>query len=161
MNRNRCECEMKVAEALRTGVWTADLQKHVAACVVCEETRRVAGSLLQYASGLRVESEPSVADAIWRRAQAERQAMALKRATRPLLFMRGLSVGSVLVFALWLLRGFARVNFYSGYRDLVHSWAAAGVETAAVGMGIALVCVGMGAFYLLHEDKRRGILGGA
>ncbi|MDW5265569.1 MULTISPECIES: hypothetical protein [Acidobacteriaceae] len=159
MNRNRCECERSVAEALRTGVWTAELQQHVGGCAACEETRRVAGSLLRYASGLQVTV--GGADAIWRRAQAERQAMALKRATRPLIFMRGLSVGCVVAFALWVLRGFSRIGYSSGYHDWMHGWAGAGVETAAVGVGIAMVCIGVGAFYMLREDRRRGVWHGA
>jgi hypothetical protein len=156
MSQNRCECEREVVEALRTGVWGAALQEHILACAACEETRRVAGSLLQYASGLRVESMAGSADAIWRRAQAQRQAMAVKRATRPLIFMRGLSVGSVVAFALWLLRELSRRD----YREWMHGWAGAGMETTAVGVGIAMVCIGAGALYLLREDKRRGILGG-
>jgi hypothetical protein len=156
MNQNRCECEREVVQALRTGVWTAELQDHVAACVACGETRRVAGSLLQYASGLRVESDPGGADAIWQRARAERQAMAMRRATRPLIFMRGLSAGCVVAFALWMLRAFSHLD----YRDWMHGWAGAGVETAAVGVGIAVVCIGVGAVYLLREDGRRGVLSG-
>jgi len=121
----------------------------------------VAGSLLRYAAGLRVESAAGGADAIWRRAQAERQAAALKRATRPLIFMRGLSAVCVAVFAVWLLHGFSRVNLYADYRGWMHGWAGAGVETAAVGVGAAMVCIGLGAFYMLREDRRRGVLRGA
>jgi hypothetical protein len=151
MSQNRCECEREVVQALRAGIWSAELEGHVAACVACEETRRVAGSLLQYASGLRVESPAGSADAIWRRALAERQAMAVKRATRPLIFMRGLSVGSVVAFALWMLRAFSRLD----YRVSIHGWAGAGVET---GMGIAVVCISVGAVYMIREDRRRGVL---
>lgn len=161
MNRNRCECEVKVTEALRTGVWTAELRKHVTGCAACEETRRVAGSLLQYAAGLRVESAAGGADAIWQRAQAERQAMAVKRAMRPLLFMRGLSLGCVVALALWLLRSFSHAVYYPGYKGWMHGWAGGGVETTAVGVGVAMVCIGVGAFYLLREDRRQGLLHGA
>ncbi len=157
MSQNRCECEREMVQAMRTGVWTAELQEHIAACVTCAETRRVAGSLLQYASWFRVESAAGSADAIWRRAQAERQAMAVRRAMRPLIFMRGLSVGCVVAFALWLLRSFSRLD----YRDWMHGWAGAGVETAAVGVGIAVGCIGMGAVYMLREDRQRGVLSGA
>lgn len=164
MNRNRCEREIKVTEALRTSVWTAELKDHIAACAACEEALRVAGSLLQYASELRVEiaaeSEVGSVEAIWRRAQSEWQAVALKRAMRPLLFMRGLSVGSLLALALWLLRGVSRLD-YMEYRGWMHGWAGMGAATAAVGGGIAMACIGMGALYLLREEKRRGILGGA
>lgn len=160
MSRKRCECEREVVAALRTGAWTAELKEHVAACVACAETRRVAGSLLQYASGLRVESAAGGADAIWRRAQGERQALAVKRAMRPLLFMRGLSVGCVVALALWMLRGFSRLDDYPVYREWMRGWAGAGIETAAVGLGIAMVCIGVGAFYMLREDRRRGVLNG-
>jgi hypothetical protein len=155
MNRDRCECERNVADALRTGIWTAELQEHVTGCVACRETQRVAGSLLRYTSGLQVASAAGDADAIWRRAQAERQAMALKRAMRPLIFMRGLSIGCVAALMLWLLRGFSRTNLYFGYDAWMHGWAAAGIETAAAGVGIAMVCISLGAFYMLREDKRR------
>jgi len=99
----------------------------------------------------------SSADAIWRRAQVERQAMIFKRATRPLIFMRRLSVGCVVVLSLWLLLGLTRVD----YRGWVHGWAGTGAVTAAVGMAIAMACVVAGVFYLLNADKGRGILGGA
>ena len=161
MNRDRCECEGKVIEALRTGVWTTELQDHVAACVACEETRRVAGSLLRYAATLQAASGADNAagnvDAIWRRAQAERQAMILKRATRPLIVMRGLSVACVLAFALWALRGFSRVD----YRAWIHAWAGARVETAVIGVAITVACIGVGALIMLREDRQRGVWDGA
>jgi hypothetical protein len=119
----------------------------------------VAGSLLRYAAGLQLEA--GGAEAIWRRAQAERQAMALKRATRPLIFMRGLSAGCVVALALWLLRGVSRMGYSSGYHGWMQGWAGAGVETAAVGVGIAMGCIGVGALYMLREDKRRGVWHGA
>lgn len=154
MSRNRCECEMEVVQALRTGVWTTELRGHVEGCTACAEARRVAESLLQYASMLRSENEAGNVEAIWRRAQAERQAMALKRATRPLIFMRGLSVGCVAAFAGWFLLGLSRLD----YREWIHGWAGVGVETAVVGLGVAVVCIGFGAFYMLREDRR--VLGG-
>ena len=161
MSRNRCECEMEIVQALRTGVWTTELRGHVEGCTACAEARRVAESLLQYASMLRSENEAGNVEAIWRRAQAERQAMALKRATRPLIFMRGLSVGCMVALALWLLRGLSLAVYYPGYKDWMHGWAGAGVETAAVGVGIAMVCIGVGAVYMLREDRQRGVLHGA
>lgn len=156
MSQNRCECEREVVQALRTGVWTAELKDHLATCMACKETRRVAENLMPYASGLRLESPSGSADAIWRRAQAERQAMAVKRATRPLIFMRGLSVGFLVAAALWMLRGFSQLD----YRVWMHGWAGAGVETAAVGVGIAMACICVGAGYMIREDRRRGILSG-
>ena len=156
MSRNRCECEVEVVQALRTNVWTVELRDHVKGCAVCAEAMQVAEHLLQYASMLRVESDAGAVEAIWRKAQAQRQAMAFKRATRPLIFMRALSIGCVALVAGWFPMGLARLN----YQDWMHGWAGAGVETATVGLGIAVVCIGVGAFYMLREEKRRGVLEG-
>jgi hypothetical protein len=150
MNRNRCEREIEVVDALRSGVWNAELSGHVGSCAVCAETKRVAGSLLQYASVLKVESEPAMANRIWRRAQAQRQEMILKRATRPLIFMRTISLGCVAAFAAWLLRGFS----HPGYGELLRGWDLVGAP--ALGATVAVLCIAVGAGYLLHEGKRSG-----
>jgi hypothetical protein len=142
---------MEVVGALRTGLWSAQLSSHVESCASCRETRLVAESLLHYAASLRVEQEPGAADQIWRRAQMERQAMVLKRATRPLIFMRGLSLGCVVAFAAWLLHGFSRFD----YREVFHGVPLGGILP---GLAVAVLCIAVGAFYLLHEGKQRGVL---
>ena len=91
MKRNRCEREIEVVDALRTGASTAELDGHLRTCAVCAETRLVAGSLLRSAAALRTQQEPPLAGQVWRRAQARKQEMALRRATRPLIFMRAVS----------------------------------------------------------------------
>ncbi|WP_348267589.1 hypothetical protein [Edaphobacter sp. DSM 109919] len=149
MNRSGCECEREVVDALRTGLWTADLNGHIESCDSCRETKRVAESLLHYAASLRVEQVPAAADEIWRRAQMERQAMILKRATRPLIFMRLLSLGCVVAFAAWLLHGLSRFD----YREILHGWALGDILP---GVAIAVLCIAAGAFYMLHEGKQQG-----
>lgn len=153
MNRSGCECEREVVDALRTGLWTAKLNGHVESCDLCRETRRVAESLLHYAASLQVEQVPAAAGEIWRRAQMERQAMILKRATRPLIFMRLLSLGCVAVFAAWLLHGLSRL----GYREILHGWAFGDILP---GVAIAVLCIAAGAFYMLHERKQQGAFDG-
>jgi hypothetical protein len=149
MNRSRCECEREVVGALRAGLWTAELNGHVESCVSCRETKRVAESLLHYAASLRTEPEPTAVDQIWRRAQAQRQAMILKRATRPLIFMRVLSLSCVVTFAAWLLHGFSLFN----YREVLHGVA---LGSILPGLAAAVLCIAVGAFYLLHEGKQQG-----
>jgi hypothetical protein len=156
MSRSRCDHEEEVMGALRTGLWTAELNGHLESCAVCRETKLVAESLVQYAAALRVEQEPGAADRIWRRAQMERQQMDLQRATRPLIFMRALSLGCVAIFTAWLLRAFGQLD----YRDWLRGWTGAGGETAGVGAVIAVALVAAGAVYLLREGKRRGVMDG-
>ena len=157
MNQSRCERECEVVGALRTGVWTAELSGHVRSCAVCGEAKRVAESLLYYATMLRVEHEPSSADRIWRRAQAQRQEMVLRRATRPLIFMKTLSLCCVAVFALWLLRGGL---FSPDLRGWLHRWAGTGLESPVVGAVIAVACIALGALYLLRQSREADVVGG-
>jgi hypothetical protein len=151
MKQNRCEREIEVVDALRTGAWTPELDGHLRTCAVCAETRLVAGSLLRRAAALRMEIEPPTAGPIWRRAQARRQEMALRRATRPLIFMRAVSMICVIAFAAWLLRSFG----HFADRGLISGWGAMTAQTAAAGAAIAVACIAVGAWYLLHEGKRQ------
>jgi hypothetical protein len=150
MNRSQCESEKGVVRALRTGLWSAELSSHVESCASCRETRVVTGGLLHYAASLQVEHAPGVSAEIWRRAQAERQAMILKRATRPLIFMRLLSLGCVVVFAVWLVQGLSRFDL----REMVHGVALGGI-LPGVGLGVGVLCIAAGALYLLHEGRRQ------
>lgn len=156
MSRSRCDQEEEVRSALRTGLWTAELNGHLESCAVCGETKLVAERLVQYAAALRAEQEPGAADRIWRRAQMARQRMDLQRATRPLIFMKALSLGFMAVFAAWLLRAFGQLN----YRDWLRGWTGAGGETAGIGAAIAVALMAAGAVYLLREGKRRGVMDG-
>jgi hypothetical protein len=151
MKRNRCEREIEVVDALRTGAWTAELDGHLRTCAVCAETRVVAGSLLRSAAALRMEQRPPLAGQVWRRAQTRKQEMALRRATRPLIFMRAVSIVCVIAFAAWLLRSFWRF----ADRGLIGGWGAMTAQTAAAGAAIAVACIAAGAWYLLHEGKRQ------
>lgn len=150
MNRNGCEREAETAEATRAGSWSAKLGGHVQLCAACALMRQVVESLLNHAAELRKEHEPVAASLIWRRAQLRQQEMALKRVTRPLMFMRFLSLGCGIIFAAWLLHGLAPLQ----YRGLLRSWDGVGVGTAWTGAAVSLLCIATGAWYLLHDGKR-------
>lgn len=152
MSRSRCEREIEVAGASRTGSWTEELSRHLRECAICAETRQVAESLLRNAAVLRSEYEPAPADQVWRRAQMRRQEAALRRATRPLIFMRVLSLACMGVFAAWILRGSGR--FY--HSELARVWNLGGAGTVLIGAVIAVACIAIGAWYLLYEGKRSG-----
>ncbi|HZY72543.1 MAG TPA: hypothetical protein VFE22_05500, partial [Edaphobacter sp.] len=118
------------------------------------ETRLVAGSLLQGVSALRREMEPPAAGPLWRRAQARRREMALKRARQPLVFMRAVSIACVIAFAAWLLGSLWR---FAG-RVLIGGWGAMAAQTAAVGAAVAAVCIAAGAWYLLYDGRQNSAI---
>ena len=152
MNRIWCEREVDVVEALRKGHFSDELRGHVGSCAICAETQPVAQMLLQTASLLRVEHEPSGAGLVWRQAQARKKEIALRRATRPLIFMRALSVVCVALSAAWLLHYVWR----SRPMELISGWNGLQSETAFFGAAIAALAIAIGAWYLLHDGGRSG-----
>jgi hypothetical protein len=152
MKRTWCERESDVVEALRRGFFSDELRSHVRSCSVCAETQPVAQMLLQTASIVRGEHAPSGAGLVWRRAQARKREIALKRATRPLIVMRCLSVAYVVLSAVWLLHFFWR----SGSMKLISGWNGFQSETAVFGVAIAVLAIAIGAWYLLHDSGRSG-----
>jgi len=152
MNRIWCEWESDVVEALRRGLFSDELRGHVRSCAVCAETEPVAQMLLQAASLLRVEHEPSGAGLVWRRAQARKKEIALRHATRPLIFMRALSGVCVFFSAAWLLHYVWR----SRSMELISGWNGFRSETAFYGAAIAALAIAIGVVYLLHDSGRSG-----
>jgi hypothetical protein len=150
MNRILCERESDVVEALRRDSFSDELRGHVRSCSICTETQAVAQMMLQAASRLHVEHEPSVAGVVWRLAQARKKELALKRATRPLIYLRALSVVYVVLFGVWLLHYFWR----PGFMELLSGWNVLQSETACFGVAIAVLAVAIGACYLLYDGRR-------
>jgi hypothetical protein len=153
MNRNGCEREFEVVEALRKWSFSEELRGHVRSCAICAETLPVAQMLLLTASALREEHEPPAAGLVWRRAQVRRQEIALQRATRPLIFIRVLSVVYAVLSGTWLLHYFLR----SGSMERISGWNVMPSETAWLGAAIAVLAIVVGALYLLHDGRRSGI----
>lgn len=150
MRHSRCEKEIQTVIAVRTDALTAELKEHLQSCADCAETAQVARTLLQYAAAVCEDQRSPTAGRIWRQAQVRKQELALKRAMRPLIFMRALSGMGVIGLVTWLLHRFSSWD----YRGLERGWSMTGDLMAAIGMGIAILCVAMGAWYLLYEDKR-------
>lgn len=150
MNRMWCEREAEVVRSLRMGSMPSELRDHVLRCVVCAEARSAAQVMLPMASQLWVDDGAPPAGLIWSRAQARRREIGLKRATRPLMVMRILSVVYVLMCAGWALRFLWR----SVSMELGSGWDGFRGVTVGVGAGIALVAIAMGAWYLLYDGRR-------
>ncbi len=152
MTRTWCKRESDAVQALRTGVFSAELREHVLSCVVCTEARGAAEMMLQTASLLRVEDGLPAASLVWSRAQAQKREIGLRRAARPLAFMRVLSAVYVVLSAAWFLHYFWRSDFM----ELLSNWNVLGSESAWVTAVIALLAIAIGAGYLLHDGRRFG-----
>jgi hypothetical protein len=151
MSRSWCERESDAVRSLRTGLLSSELQDHVLSCVVCTEARAAAQVMLQTASLVRVKLEPPAVGLVWRRAEARRKEIALKHATRPLVFMRVLSAVYVVLSATWFF-----YYWRSDFAELLLDWNVLGSEGAWFTAVIALLAIAIGAGYLLHDSRRSG-----
>jgi hypothetical protein len=150
MNRRWCEREADVVRSLRTGLLPSELRDHVLSCVVCAEARSAAKVMLQTASLLRVEDGLPAAGLVWSRAQMRKRENDVKRATRPLIVMRVLSVAFVVLCAGWAVHFFWR----SVSMELVSGWDAFRGGTVGFGAAMALLAIAIGAGYLLYDGRR-------
>jgi hypothetical protein len=149
MNRIWCEREGDVVRSLRTGTLSFELRDHVLSCVVCTEALGAA-QVMQAASLLGVEDGLPSAGLVWSRAQAQKKEIAVKRATRPLIVMRVLSVVYVALCATWFLHYLWRSDFV----ELLSGWSVLGDKTACFAVAIAVLAVVIAAGYLLHDGRR-------
>jgi hypothetical protein len=151
-NRRWCEREEDVVRSLRMGSLSSELQEHVLSCVVCAETRSAAEVMLQTASLLRLGDGVPAAGLVWSRAQARKRGMDVKRATRPLIVTRILSVAYVVLCAGWVLHSFwGPVSM-----ELVLGWDAFRSDIVGFGAAMALLAIAIGAGYLLYDGRRSG-----
>ena len=150
MNRTWCEREGDVVRELRMARLPPELLEHVGSCAACAETQAVARVML-HAASLRSEGYgPPDAGRVWRRVELRKKELALRRAARPLLFMRALSVACVAVFAVWFLR----YSWRPGLMELFSGWSVLVSESAFFAALIAMLGILIGAGYLLHDSRR-------
>lgn len=148
MKQRLCERESEVVAAARNDSFSPELNRHVQSCSSCQKTQRVAQLFLQNAAFLQAQNHPMAASHVWRQAQRRKQELALKRATRPLLFMRVLSGIYIVALATWLLH-----NLWPSLRpELILNWSAA----ASIGTVMAILLIVAGSGYFLYHEKRSG-----
>jgi len=150
MNRRWCERESDVVQAVGTGLVSSELRDHVLSCAICAEARAVAQVMLRINLISRQEHELPAAGVVWRRAEARKKEIALKRATRPLVFMRALSVVYVVLSAAWFLHYLWR----SGFMEGLSGWNGLWSETAGFAAAIAVLAIVIGAGCLLYDSRR-------
>jgi hypothetical protein len=139
-----------VVGELRIGALSPELLEHVRSCPVCAETQVVARMMLQAASLRNAAHEVPDAGRVWRRVEARKREIALRRAARPLLFMRILSVACLTFSAVWFLRYFRRPSLM----ELFSGWNVLASESALFAALIAVLAIVIGAGYLLHDGRR-------
>jgi hypothetical protein len=101
--REKCEQEPLVVAATRSGNWPAELKHHVATCAPCAETKRVAQLFLDHAATTSAQIHLPAAHVVWQKAQAHRQQLALRRATRCMAWMWASAALYAVVLAAWYL----------------------------------------------------------
>jgi hypothetical protein len=149
MNRRWCERESDAVQALRTGLLSAELSSHVLSCAICAEAQAVAQVMLRAASLRGAEHELPAADLVWRRAEARRKEVALKRATCPLIFMRVLSAVYAALSVAWFLHYLWRIGFV----ELFSGWTVLQSEATCFAAAIAVLSIVIGAGYLLRDSR--------
>jgi hypothetical protein len=151
-NRRWCEREADVVRSLRMGSLSSELEEHVLSCVVCAEARSAAEVMLQTASLLRLDDGLPAAGLVWSRAKARKRESDVRRAARPLMVTRILSVVYAVVCAGWVLHSFWR----SVSMELMSGWDAFRSGTVGFGAAMALLAIAIGAGYLLYDGRRSG-----
>ncbi|HZY60930.1 MAG TPA: hypothetical protein VFE38_00285 [Edaphobacter sp.] len=150
MKQIRCEREREVAASLRTGLWTPELGSHLHSCTICAETAAISKFLLAHADALKQATGPAPAGLVWRRAQMQKQEIALKRALRPLLFMRALGFACAAFVAIWLLHSswsFSDAGFAFHLSPIP-------IREMLAGTGITLFLIAAGAWFLRDSGKQ-------
>jgi hypothetical protein len=132
------------------GGLSTELLEHVRSCAVCAETQAVAQMMLQAASLRSVAHEVPDANVVWRRVESRKREIALRRAARPLIFMRVLSAVCVAFSAAWFLRYLRRPSLM----ELFSGWNVLASESASFAALIAVLAIVIGAVYLLHDGRR-------
>lgn len=150
MNRSWCERESDAVQTVRTGLVSTELRNHVLSCAICAEAQAVAQAMLRINLILHQEHELPTAGLVWRRVEARKKEIILKRATRPLVFMRVLSVAYAVLSAAWFVHFLWRSGFMGG----LSGWNGLLSETAGFAAVIAVLAIVIGAGCLLYDSRR-------
>jgi hypothetical protein len=141
MTQDICERESLVVTAVRSGAWPAELEQHASACAACTETKRVAQLFLEHAADSSARSQPLPANILWRKLQAQRQQLAIRRATRCMTLLRILAAVYALVLAAWYLPQLWHTQLTTDLSALSRGVVVAGVLTAISAVFIGSCCL--------------------
>jgi hypothetical protein len=148
MKQMSCEHENAVIPALRSGEWTRELRLHVTECQDCGEALQLAEALGEVARRSEIHCNPPDAHWILQRSRRVAREIAMRRVAWLLTAVRTLAAVYVAAAAVWLLRGYAELQ-YRGVASALHGTASA---FALLGATVAAVCVVAGLFPILRES---------
>jgi hypothetical protein len=143
MTSQPCEYESSVVAASRSGVCSDDLARHIIACEICAETKRIAG-LFQHAAKAPAQSQPPSANLVWQKVQAQTKQLALKRATRCMAWMWAAAAVYAVVLTAWSLPQLWHMepsHFSTALSTLSNGMVLAGVVTAVVAVVLGSCCL--------------------
>jgi hypothetical protein len=154
---NGCHRESELVKALRSGVWTPELQAHAEICAQCAETRQIALALAASAKRSSTLHAMPSAGQVWFKSQRRARQAAIRRATRSMRLMQFLGTLYALALAAWGTRALLGGELHL----LTPAFKGAGTETgfAILGSLAAVACMALGMLTFLGDDRRKQGLG--
>lgn len=152
MKQMGCEHESGVIRALHTGEWSSELRLHAAECLGCRQALELAEALRAESSRAEIHCHPPDAHWILQRSRRVAREIGLRRVSLLLAAMRTLAAVYVAAAAVWLLRGYAAVQ----YREVASSMSGAAAGFALMGAMVAAVCVVAGLWPILRPGSDAG-----
>ena len=151
MKKLGCEHEGEVTAAVRSGAWSESLKLHAAECADCGAVMQLAAALMQQAQ--RAEARVTPPDAHWilERARRQTRERTMRRVARLLSGIRLLASIYVVAVVVWLVRGFAEVQF----REVMSTMQGRAGWMAVMGATAAARLVVAGLWPVLRESSRR------
>ena len=154
-----CEKEQQVAEALRSGSWSLELNEHARQCGVCSEVLAVANFLREEANLAEHElSAAPDAGLVWRKAQALTREKALVRATLPIRIAMACAFVVAIVGLPWMIVQYQvwprMIELSQGRVPPIRGfWTSDMTErmllVASTG---TLICIGLSSWYMMREE---------
>jgi hypothetical protein len=148
MNPMPCRYEGEMIQALRSGAWPAELERHREECADCRQALALAQALHEDAARLHLHSGPPPAAQIWAAAQRQEKNAALQRAA---FVQRVLKIAGwvyAAVFLAWSLRSLPHLS-----GDPLRASLNGKILTDSVmGAAFAAICVCGGLWYALRND---------
>jgi hypothetical protein len=141
-----------VIRALQTGEWSSELRRHAAECPDCRQALDLAEALRAEAGRAEIVFHPPDAHWILERSRRMAREIAMRRVTFLMAGIRALAAVYVVAAALWLLRGYAAIQ----YREVASSMSGNSAGFALMGATVAAVCVIAGLWPILRDRPNQG-----
>jgi hypothetical protein len=157
MNREYCEREKELIQALRRGSLGAELERHAGSCPICADAVLVSRFLQnEFSTADATQPGPMLPDAdfLWWKGQLAAKKAAVERATRSIELVRKASYFAFTAAALWLLFAPGHLSWImsalSNYQLLANGSLRQTVLFTATG---AIIFTILSSLYLARAEK--------